>query len=819
MSRTNLQPHHFSRLSFKEDGAMGDDDDAWALDSDEEQSQFASSGRQQGSSTASRLAAGSGSSRAAPLRAASTSSVTSTSSSSSSSARKHAPPARPHPFPIPPQSAKHRTASSSFSSSWTMVDASPLRSGRSSSGAQPLAGSPPTDVGSTAAEAVLQASLRDASTTSSGRARQETDANDADRREHLINSSVSMGRKREKDAHTFLRAIRPDLPAVVRDPLAALDSLAAEAAEPSVASPMTPGPTPTSALRQQREHVQNLGPGFVDERQPVSPPGSPVSSPLSPSASSFATPKPHRTPKTRQASHFDPVTMGGDGLIMGSGAFGSSSASLDTVGQNDDGQDVGQSSTEEEAVQVSARAPDRLRVPSSVAGGRQDQEQGTGLRREKSVRTKRRWREFFRCLHAGDSTADAHPHASGVDLPKLRELSWNGIPAELRPIVWPLLLGYLPSHSSTRTATLARKRAEYCKAVTLAFGYDPFAVNELDGEHKDVTRERTASRPSTPVPGDGKRAKERCDAIDKGVAQAGNPHGDGESEVPSGRRTPVSISMSRRSGPEEKIWHQISIDVPRTNPGLPLWQRKVTQRALERLLYVWALRHHATGYVQGMSDLATPFFEVFLSNYLRSGSCPSSPGSARNDAHHEDLSLPRDEMDPQHFDPSYLPLSARIALEADTFWCLSSLLDGIQENYIFAQPGIVRQVRRMEELVARIDSPLHAHLKAEGVEYIQFAFRWMNCLLMREMSVKNVVRLWDTYLAEGPDAFSDFHLYVCSVFLCKWSEQLKEKDFQGCIMFLQSLPTQSWSDKDAELLLSEAFVFKNLFGQTKHLND
>lgn len=38
-------------------------------------------------------------------------------------------------------------------------------------------------------------------------------------------------------------------------------------------------------------------------------------------------------------------------------------------------------------------------------------------------------------------------------------------------------------------------------------------------------------------------------------------------------------------------------------------------------------------------------------------------------------------------------------------------------------------------------------------------------------------------------------------------------------MFLQSLPTQSWSDKDAELLLSEAFVFKNLFGQTKHLGD
>lgn len=29
---------------------------------------------------------------------------------------------------------------------------------------------------------------------------------------------------------------------------------------------------------------------------------------------------------------------------------------------------------------------------------------------------------------------------------------------------------------------------------------------------------------------------------------------------------------------------------------------------------------------------------------------------------------------------------------------------------------------------------------------MQFAFRWMNCLLMREISVKNTVRMWDTYL-------------------------------------------------------------------------
>ena len=41
---------------------------------------------------------------------------------------------------------------------------------------------------------------------------------------------------------------------------------------------------------------------------------------------------------------------------------------------------------------------------------------------------------------------------------------------------------------------------------------------------------------------------------------------------------------------------------------------------------------------------------------------------------------------------------------------------------------------------------LRQHLKDENVEFMQFAFRWMNCLLMREISVQNTIRMWDTYL-------------------------------------------------------------------------
>ena len=42
--------------------------------------------------------------------------------------------------------------------------------------------------------------------------------------------------------------------------------------------------------------------------------------------------------------------------------------------------------------------------------------------------------------------------------------------------------------------------------------------------------------------------------------------------------------------------------------------------------------------------------------------------------------------------------------------------------------------------------PLNAHLEKNNVEYLQFAFRWMNNLLMREMPLRSTIRLWDTYL-------------------------------------------------------------------------
>ncbi|XP_064446547.1 TBC1 domain family member 22A isoform X4 [Mirounga angustirostris] len=101
-----------------------------------------------------------------------------------------------------------------------------------------------------------------------------------------------------------------------------------------------------------------------------------------------------------------------------------------------------------------------------------------------------------------------------------------------------------------------------------------------------------------------------------------------------------------------------------------------------------------------------------------------------------------------------------------------------EDNYTFAQPGIQMKVKMLEELVSRIDEQVHRHLDQHEVRYLQFAFRWMNNLLMREVPLHCTIRLWDTYQSE-PDGFSHFHLYVCAAFLVRWRKEiLEERDFQ-----------------------------------------
>ena len=164
-------------------------------------------------------------------------------------------------------------------------------------------------------------------------------------------------------------------------------------------------------------------------------------------------------------------------------------------------------------------------------------------------------------------------------------------------------------------------------------------------------------------------------------------------------------------------------------------------------------------------------------------------------------------------EPADLSDEELFSVEADVFWCFSNLLDTIQDSYTFNQSGIYRQVSLLREISLRMDPQLVSHLESEGVQFIQFAFRWMNCLLLREFRLPTIQRLWDAYLSEGPDGFKSLHPYICAAFLLKWRRELQLLEFQDIIVFLQKPPTANWTDRDVELLLAEAFVLKSLFNK------
>jgi hypothetical protein len=337
-----------------------------------------------------------------------------------------------------------------------------------------------------------------------------------------------------------------------------------------------------------------------------------------------------------------------------------------------------------------------------------------------------------------------------VDIEALRELAWSGIPQHLRPLCWRLLLGYLPPNRERRDQILARKRREY---------------RDLIPEYYDSA----------------------AGAVAGAAAAAAAAGGIGKNENNTNSHSSIS-----RATEEESALRQVAVDVPRTAPGVPFFHLPRMQTILERILYIWGVRHPASGYVQGINDLATPFLAVFASEKMQNI---------------EDMST---------WSLDDFPEADILDIEADCYWCLCKLLDGIQDHYTYSQPGIQKTLFHVQELVARVEEPTAAHLEKEGVEFMQFAFRWANCLLLRELPFKLGQRLWDTYLAEGP-ALKEFLVYVLSSFLLSWASQLKNMEFQDLIMFLQRVPTGEWEESDIELVLSRAFMWRASFkGATSH---
>lgn len=162
--------------------------------------------------------------------------------------------------------------------------------------------------------------------------------------------------------------------------------------------------------------------------------------------------------------------------------------------------------------------------------------------------------------------------------------------------------------------------------------------------------------------------------------------------------------VENRDEGQQDTYRQIHIDVPRMNPHVQLFQQNLVQEMFERILFIWAIRHPASGYVQGINDLVTPFFIIFLQEALVSSNFLFNFSLLMLLTVFVFSFETANDLD--SFKIEDLSEEQRNIIEADSFWCLSKFLDCIQDNYIFAQLGIQAKVNQLKELIQRIDGKL-----------------------------------------------------------------------------------------------------------------
>jgi hypothetical protein len=151
---------------------------------------------------------------------------------------------------------------------------------------------------------------------------------------------------------------------------------------------------------------------------------------------------------------------------------------------------------------------------------------------------------FTRCLQAAGGRV--------VDVESLRELAWSGAPSCYRIATWQTLLGYLPPNRDRQASSIAKKKLEYQQCVVQYF---------------------------------------------VGTGGAAAAAAAASAAAASGSGAGIGAGL-HRSDAELALLRQVLVDVPRTNPGIALFRSDFVQRSLERVLYVWAMRHPASGYVQ-----------------------------------------------------------------------------------------------------------------------------------------------------------------------------------------------------------------------------
>lgn len=184
----------------------------------------------------------------------------------------------------------------------------------------------------------------------------------------------------------------------------------------------------------------------------------------------------------------------------------------------------------------------------------------------------------------------------------------------------------------------------------------------------------------------------------------------------------------------------------------------------KNVLKVIAIKTPSIGYVQGMADLLIPLIDIYRNEFFA---------------------------------------------ESTIYFCFSKILTSFGDFFTDGQKGITESIQKIEKILRIVDPELYMFFKNKDIKIHMFAFRWLNCLFVREFKLKYYRLVLDSMLSTTN--YKLFLIYFSISILQKIRSTLLKKNFDEALLFLQKINQIDWKYSDLKIMFASAYVNVNIF--------
>ena len=268
-----------------------------------------------------------------------------------------------------------------------------------------------------------------------------------------------------------------------------------------------------------------------------------------------------------------------------------------------------------------------------------------------------------------------------------------------------------------------------------------------------------------------------------------------------------NVFIEKLSQQECELLDLIKLDVDRTFQELDLFHNKTIKEMLIQILYIYSKKHTEPSYCQGMNEILGTLLYALLPS-VTVNNMNSKKQKTNIDILYEEITTDEyfeadlftiyEELMSRDLRELYAYNEARFRNNKVTI-NKESLTEEELQNYDISE--LSKRINRIFYIfLKKVDEKLCDYLR-DKVEPNIFLFRWILCMLNREISLKNVIWLWDCILA-----YEFIEFTVNTVEIDK--TRLNYLDYI-CLGMIIDLKDKLYEEEEGSLLLMNFLQYPN----------